>query len=254
MRSPPTLSQVEYIEQDAIVTINAITTQPGAPWGLARISSPRRGQATYTYDDSAGGGTCSYIIDTGIDATHRDFGGRASQIKSFVNGENTDGNGHGTHCAGTVGSNTYGVAKKTLIYGVKVLSNQGSGTNSGILAGMNHVVTDSRQRNCPKGVIVNMSLGGGRSSALNQAAASIVNAGLFLAVAAGNDNTDAYNFSPASEPSACTVGATTTNDQRSSFSNYGSVVDIFAPGSDILSTWPGGGTVSAATARAETAG
>lgn len=148
----------------------------------------------------------------------------------------------GTHVAGTIGSASYGVAKKTTIYGVKVLSNLGFGSNSGIIAGMNFVPTDAASRSCPSGVIANMSLGGGVSAAVNSAAAAMVSAGVFLAVAAGNSATDASTSSPASEPSVCTVGSTTSGDSMSSFSNYGSVVDIFAPGSDILSTWIGGST------------
>ncbi|KAJ6446254.1 proteinase T-like protein [Purpureocillium lavendulum] len=233
---------VEYIEQDAIVTIKAYTQQPGAPWGLGRISHRAKGSTTYEYDTSAGSGTCAYVIDTGVEASHPEFEGRASQIKSFINGQTTDGNGHGTHCAGTIGSKTYGVAKKTKIYGVKVLDNSGSGSYSGIIAGIDFAVQDSKSRSCPKGVVANMSLGGGYAASVNQAAASMIRAGIFLAVAAGNDNADAANYSPASEPTVCTIGATTSSDQRSSFSNYGRVVDIFAPGSNILSTWIGGRT------------
>ncbi|EQK97924.1 serine protease [Ophiocordyceps sinensis CO18] len=234
---------VDYVEQDAIFTINAQTEQPGAPWGLGRISHREPGSTTYVYDSSAGQGTCAYVIDTGVEANHREFEGRATMVRSFIAGQATDGHGHGTHCAGTIGSKSYGVAKKTKIYGVKVLSNQGSGAVSGIIAGMDFAVKDSRKRSCPKGVVANMSLGGGFSAAINNAAASMIRSGVFLAVAAGNDNTDAASFSPASEPTVCTVGASTSSDQKSSFSNYGEVVDIFAPGSDILSTWIGGRTV-----------
>lgn len=131
-----------------------------------------------------------------------------------------------------------------MIYGVKVLSDAGSGDTSGILAGMDFAIEDSQQRSCPKGVVANMSLGGGYSASLNQAAAKMIQSGVFLAVAAGNDATDASNTSPASEPTVCTVGATDSSDNLSSFSNYGSVLDVLAPGTDILSTWPNGGTVS----------
>jgi len=239
-----TAPQVEYIEQDAIITINAYTQQPGAPWGLGRISHRSKGSTTYEYDTSGGSGTCAYVIDTGVEASHPEFEGRASQIKSFISGQNTDGNGHGTHCAGTIGSKTYGVAKKTKIYGVKVLDNSGSGSYSGIISGMDFAVQDSKTRSCPKGVVANMSLGGGKAQSVNDGAAAMIRAGVFLAVAAGNDNANAANYSPASEPTVCTVGATTSSDARSSFSNYGSLVDIFAPGSNILSTWIGGTTVS----------
>lgn len=146
--------------------------------------------------------------------------------------------------AGTIGSKEFGVAKKTKILGIKVLSDQGSGDYSGILAGMDFAIQDSRERSCPKGVVANMSLGGGYSAAINQAAAKMIQSGVFLAVAAGNDATDASQTSPASEPSVCTVGATDSSDRLSSFSNYGAVVDILAPGSNILSTWIGGATVS----------
>ncbi|KAM3429826.1 hypothetical protein MY4824_008051 [Beauveria thailandica] len=232
---------VESIEQDAMVSINAIVQQPGAPWGLGRISHREKGSTTYAYDSSAGQGTCVYVIDTGIEASHPEFQGRAQQIKSFVTGQ-IDGHGHGTHCAGTIGSKTYGVAKKVSIFGVKVLEDSGSGSLSGVIAGMDFVASDRKNRNCPKGVVASMSLGGGYSASVNQAAARLQASGVFVAVAAGNDNRDAANTSPASEPSVCTVGATDSSDRRSSFSNYGKVLDIFAPGTGILSTWIGGRT------------
>ncbi|KAF3073224.1 Cuticle-degrading protease [Trichoderma lentiforme] len=239
LRSHP---DVEYIEQDAIVKVNAFVSQTGAPWGLGRISHKARGSTTYVYDDSAGAGTCSYIIDTGVDATHPEFEGRATFLRTFVSGQNTDGNGHGTHVSGTIGSRSYGVAKKTSIYGVKVLDNSGSGTFANVIAGMDFVADDAQTRNCPNGSVANMSLGGGFTASVNAAAAALIDAGVFLAVAAGNDGTDARNTSPASEPTVCTVGASTSADARASFSNYGSVVDIFAPGQDVLSTWPSGRT------------
>jgi subtilisin family serine protease len=237
LRDDPT---VDYIEQDAIVTIQ--DTQEGAPWGLARISSASPGGSTYTYDSSAGEGTCAYIVDTGIDVEHPEFEGRATWLANFADDDDTDGQGHGTHVAGTVGSVTYGVAKKTSLFAVKVLDSSGSGTNAGVIAGMEFVVDDAATQSCPNGVVVNMSLGGGASAAVNDAAASITSAGLFLAVAAGNSAADALTFSPASEPSACTVGATDETDSFASFSNFGSIVDVLAPGVDIESTWPGGST------------
>lgn len=172
----------------------------------------------------------------------QDFTGRASFIANFAGGVNGDRQSHGTHCAGTVGGNTFGVAKRTAVYGVKVLGDNGSGSTSGIVAGMDFVAQDAPRRNCPNGVFANMSLGGGYSAALNSAAARMVSNNVFVAVAAGNSNADARNFSPASEPSVCTVGSTDQNDNRSSFSNYGSVVDVFAPGSNVVSTLPGGGS------------
>nr|AAW65381.1 alkaline serine protease [Lecanicillium psalliotae] len=232
---------VESIEQDAIFSINAITQQQGATWGLTRISHRARGSTAYAYDTSAGAGACVYVIDTGVEDTHPDFEGRAKQIKSYASTAR-DGHGHGTHCAGTIGSKTWGVAKKVSIFGVKVLDDSGSGSLSNIVAGMDFVASDRQSRNCPRGTVASMSLGGGYSAALNQAAARLQSSGVFVAVAAGNDNRDAANTSPASEPTVCTVGATDSNDVRSTFSNYGRVVDIFAPGTSITSTWIGGRT------------
>ncbi|KAF4992655.1 hypothetical protein FGRMN_7056 [Fusarium graminum] len=233
---------VEYIEQDAYISIKATEQQENAPWGIARLSNSRAGSKTYTYDESAGEGTCAYIIDTGVDVEHPDFDGRAKFLKNFSNDGDGDGQGHGTHVAGTIGSTTYGVAKKTSLFAVKVLGDDGSGTNSAVIAGMDYVAGHADKKTCPKGAVVNMSLGGEFSSAVNKAAASIVDAGLFLAVAAGNEAADASGSSPASEASACTVGATTRNDTLAYYSNFGDVVDILAPGTDILSTWPGGKT------------
>lgn len=234
---------VSFIEQDAVIQITE--SQSGAPWGLARISSQEPGGSTYTFDSSAGEGTCAYIIDTGIYAEHNDFGGRATFLKNFAgDGDDTDGNGHGTHVAGTIGGTTYGVAKKTKLFGVKVLDADGAGSNSAVIAGMDFVASEASSADCPNGSVANMSLGGSRSSAVNAAAAALVDAGVFLAVAAGNESQDAENSSPASEPSVCTVGATDNRDNMSDFSNYGSVVDIFAPGTDITSAWIGGSSQS----------
>ncbi|KLU87155.1 cuticle-degrading protease [Magnaporthiopsis poae ATCC 64411] len=229
--------EVDYIEQNAEVSINSYVTQSGATWGLARLSSSKTGSTSYTYDDSAGKGVCAYILDTGIRVTHNEFGGRAIWATNTIDSATTDGNGHGTHVAGTVAGTTYGVAKAATLYAVKVLNNSGGGTTASVIAGLNYVVTDSPKRSCPKGVVVNMSLGGGNSPSLNAAARAVVNAGHFLAVAAGNSNTNAANTSPANEPLVCTVGSTTKTDARSSFSNYGPVVDVFAPGTDVTSAW-----------------
>ncbi|KAM3438137.1 hypothetical protein MY4824_003380 [Beauveria thailandica] len=234
---------VEYIEQDSVVSLSAFTTQPNPPWGLARLSHREANASTrYTYDRSAGAGACAYVLDTGVDESHPELKGRAKQIKSFIPNQYGDGHGHGTHCAGTIASTSYGVAKKAIIYGIKVLGNGGSGSWSGIIAGLDYVVADSKGRDCPKGVIVSISLGGPYSLTVNDAAAELVRIGIFVAVAAGNDNIDAALVSPASEETVCTVGASDANDVRASFSNHGSVVDIFAPGVGIRSLAPGGGT------------
>ncbi|ADY27365.1 Aqualysin 1 (plasmid) [Deinococcus proteolyticus MRP] len=223
--------RVKYIEQDQVMRANA--TQSGATWGLDRVDQrtlPLNG--TYVYNTNASNVT-SYIIDTGILTTHNDFGGRAVWgTNQTGDGRNTDCNGHGTHVAGTVGGSTYGVAKATRLVAVKVLGCDGSGSNSGVIAGINWAASN---RSGP--AVANMSLGGGASQATDDAVSGAVNRGLTMVVAAGNENQNACNVSPARAPLAITVGATTRSDARSSFSNYGSCVDINAPGSDITSAW-----------------
>lgn len=237
---------VEYIQQDAEVHTQAYQTQAGATWGLSRLAHKSRSDVSkgYKFDSTAGEGTCSYIIDTGIYTAHSDFEGRAEFLENFTgDGSNSDGNGHGTHVAGTVGSKTYGVAKKTKLYAVKVLDSSGSGTFSGVIAGIQYAAQHASSNSaCTKGSVANMSLGGSKTQSVNDAVAAAVRTGLFFAVAAGNSNANAANYSPASEPSACTVGATDSADAKASFSNYGALVDIFAPGVQILSTWNNGGT------------
>ncbi|OCK80105.1 subtilisin-like serine protease-like protein PR1A [Lepidopterella palustris CBS 459.81] len=239
------LPGVDYVEKDAIVKYASYVSEPGAPWGLGRISHVNKGNTTYIYDTTAGSGTCSYVLDTGIYTDHPEFEGRATFLANYVgDGNNTDGNGHGTHVAGTIGSKTYGVAKKTMLYAVKVLDASGSGTNSGIIAGILFAANDQKTRSCANGAVCNMSFGGGKSTAVNAATADAVSAGLFVAVAAGNMGVDAGNYSPASEPSACTVGGTDINDAMARYSNYGSAIDILAPGVDVISTWNNGGTAT----------
>ena len=228
---------VAYIEQDQEVQLS--TTQTGATWGLDRIDQrarPTDGNYTYT---PTGAGVRAYIIDTGILTSHSNFGGRASGGYTAINDGRgtTDCNGHGTHVAGTVGSTTYGVAKGVSLIAVRVLDCAGSGTNSGVIAGMDWVANN---RVLP--AVANMSLGGGASTATDDAVNRMHNAGVTVVVAAGNENQNACNVSPARAANAITVGSTTSTDARSSFSNYGSCVDIFAPGSSITSTWSNGGT------------
>jgi subtilisin family serine protease len=223
---------VAYIEQDQVV--HASTTQTGATWGLDRIDQrdlPTNGTYTYT---PTGAGVRAYIIDTGILITHTQFGGRASVgFDAVGDGHNgIDCNGHGTHVSGTVGGSTYGVAKGVTLIAVRVLDCTGSGTNSGVIAGMDWVTS---HRTLP--AVANMSLGGGFSQAVNDAVTRLTNSGVSLAVAAGNENQDACNTSPGSAPSAISVGATTNTDARASFSNWGTCVDVFAPGNNITSSW-----------------
>ncbi|HYD55217.1 MAG TPA: S8 family peptidase [Gemmatimonadaceae bacterium] len=221
---------VAYIEEDQEVTIDA--TQSNATWGIDRIDQRSRPlSTTYTYTATASG-VNAYIIDTGILTAHSEFGGRASAGYDAFGGNGQDCNGHGTHVAGTVGGTVYGVAKEVRLYGVRVLNCSGSGSNSGVIAGMDWVRANHR-----KPAVANMSLGGGYSSATNTAANNLASAGVFLAVAAGNSNANACNYSPASAANATAVAASTSSDAKASYSNYGSCVDVYAPGSSIRSAW-----------------
>ena len=227
--------QVAYVEQDQVYSIN--TTQSSATWGLDRIDQRSRPlSGTYTYTRT-GSGVRAYIIDTGIYTSHTQFGSRASNVYDAFGGNGSDCNGHGTHVAGTVGSSTYGVAKAALLRGVRVLDCSGNGATSGIISAIDWV-----RANHIKPAVANMSLGGGYSSSLNTAAANLHNAGVFLAVAAGNENQDACNVSPASAAYVFTTASSTSSDYKSSFSNWGSCVEAYAPGSSITSTWNNGGT------------
>ncbi|MFD0314023.1 S8 family peptidase [Streptomyces flavalbus] len=225
---------VASVEQNQRVQL-ADTTQSNAPWGLDRIdqtSLPLSG--TYTYPDSAGSGVTVYVIDTGVRITHSQISGRASYGYDAVDGDTTasDGNGHGTHVATTVAGSTYGVAKKAKIVAVRVLNNSGSGTTAGVIAGIDWVTS---HHSGPS--VANMSLGGGASTTLDNAVRNSIASGVTYAIAAGNSNANASSSSPARVTEAITVGATTSTDARASYSNYGSVLDLFAPGSSITAGW-----------------
>jgi len=230
--------RVKYVEEDGIVTADVTQTNP--PWGLDRIDQRNLPlSASYTYNFT-GAGVRVYVIDTGIRTTHTQFGGRASNVFDAFGGSGADCNGHGTHVSGTVGGSTYGVAKSSLPRGVRVLDCNGSGSNSGVIAGVDWV-----RLNHIAPAVANMSLGGGISSALDTAVNNLSNAGVPIAVAAGNSNANACNSSPARAANAITVGSTTTTDARSSFSNFGTCLDLFAPGSGILSAWFSSNTATA---------
>ncbi len=224
---------VEFIEADQEITLD--TTQSPATWGLDRIDQRKLPlNNSYTYN-ATGSGVTAYIIDTGILISHNQFGGRASYGYDFVDNDSnaSDCNGHGTHVAGTVGGSTYGVAKAVKLVAVRVLNCSGSGTTSGVIAGINWVTS----KHTTGKAVANMSLGGSASSSLDTAVNNSINDGIVYAIAAGNSNASACNYSPARVANAITVGATTSSDARASYSNKGSCLDIFAPGSSITSAW-----------------
>ncbi|TVY85731.1 Subtilisin-like protease, partial [Lachnellula willkommii] len=229
---------VSYIEADTIVKTNSFVQQATAPAGLNRLSHAAVGGTSYVFDNSAGVGITAFVVDTGIRTSHSD----------------TDENGHGSHVAGTIGGATFGVSKSVNLVAVKVLDADGAGSNSGVISGLNFGLliypflcypspfdsTSYREREKETSglagkAVMNISIGGSKSTALNSAVAALVKAGVIVVVAAGNDNQDASNTSPASAPSAITVGAIDANDAKASFSNFGPAVDIFAPGVNVLS-------------------
>lgn len=234
LRSNPNVS---YIEEDGVATTQA--TQSNATWGIDRTDQralPLSGTYTYT---NTGSGVRAYIIDTGIRNSHNEFGGRAVSGYTSINdgGGTNDCNGHGTHVAGTVGGTTYGIAKSVTLVAVRVLDCAGSGTWSGVIAGMDWVTAN---RVLP--AVANMSLGGGANTSVDDATKRMIASGVATAVAAGNGNQggraqDACKYSPARVPEAITIGATTNTDAKTSWSNYGNCVDFFAPGAGITSAW-----------------
>ncbi|MET9951522.1 S8 family peptidase [Streptomyces sp. NPDC006339] len=229
--------RVAYVEQNA--TVRVADTQTGATWGLDRVDQRDLPlSTTYTYDTTASNVT-AYVIDTGIRTSHSEFGGRARVGTDTVgDGQNgQDCQGHGTHVAGTVGGAKYGVAKGVKLVGVRVLNCSGSGTTAGVIAGVDWVTA-----NAVKPAVANMSLGGGANTSLDDAVKRSIASGVTYAIAAGNGNilgwpANACNYSPARVPEAITVGATDSADKRASFSNYGTCVDLFAPGVSITSAW-----------------
>ncbi|WP_420130002.1 S8 family peptidase [Longimicrobium sp.] len=226
---------VAYVEQDQ--QVRAAATQTGATWGLDRIDQaglPLSG--TYTYTATASNVNV-YIIDTGIHVTHPQFGARATNVYDALGGTGADCHGHGTHVTGIIGSTTFGIAKGARLRGVRVLDCTGTGTVSGLIAAIDWV----RLNHQPPAVAV-IAVSVPYSAAVNAAATSLVNAGVFTAAAAGNNNANACNYSPGSAPAVMTTMASTSTDARASYSNYGSCTDLYAPGTGITSTWLNGGT------------
>ncbi|WP_067451726.1 S8 family peptidase [Actinomadura macra] len=232
--------RVAAIEQDQVVKLAAKTQRAPLPWGLDRIDQRgRKLSKTYTYT-ATGTGVTAYVIDTGLAVGHKEFGGRAAvawKASEFPDGN--DCNGHGTHVAGIIGSKTYGVAKNVKLRALRVLGCDGTGAMSNLVAAAQWLRTHAA-----KPAVANMSVGGPKSAALNTAVANLSKSGVFVSVAAGNDNMDACQTSPASASWVMTVGATTVYDNRADWSNWGKCVDINAPGYGITSTWPGGGSKS----------
>src|SRR5881409_3552103 len=232
---------VASVEADQVMRADVTQSMDanGDPWGLDRIDQGALPLSrTYTYTGT-GAGVHAYIIDTGIWTLHSEFGGRANNVFDAYHATGEDCNGHGTHVAGTIGAASYGVAKAVSLHGVRVLSCAGIGLNSDVIAGVDWV-----SANHVNPAVANMSLGGGKSPALDQAVTNLWNSGVFLAVAAGNDNVDACTESPSGAPSVFTVAASEKTDAKASYSNWGTCVELYAPGSAIVSTYLGGTTMS----------
>ena len=236
-----------YIEKDGPVYATSLLPNPittvSKSWGLDRINQrnlPLDNQYSYQNDGSS---VKAYVIDTGINASHSEFGGRVISGSTQIQDANgfLDCNGHGTHVAGTIGGSTYGVAKSVTLVPVRVLDCTGAGTFSGVIAGIDWVINDH-----PAGApaVANLSLGGGYSLAVNDAIARLIADGVSVVVAAGNSNANACNYSPSSAPNAITVGASEKADNRASYSNFGNCLDLFAPGSAIVSSWIGNNTAT----------
>jgi len=231
LRSNPT---VAYIEADRRVSID--TDQPSPTWGLDRVDQRKQPMnALYRYRYT-GKGVRAYVIDSGVRTTHQEFTGRtAAGFSSITDGNGTaDCNGHGTHVAGTLGGTTYGVAKRVTVIPVRVLDCAGDGTTATVIAGVDFV---AGHHTAGQPAVANMSLGGGASSSLDTSVENLIADGVFVAVAAGNETTDACNVSPARVPAAVTVGATDSFDDIAGFSNFGTCLDLFAPGVSITSAW-----------------
>ncbi|MFJ6940649.1 S8 family peptidase [Streptomyces sp. NPDC101132] len=225
---------VGTVVQNKRFSINETQENPPS-WGLDRIDQPATaGDRKYAYPDNGGAGVTAYVIDTGVRISHQDFGGRATHGFDAVDDDDTadDGNGHGTHVAGTIAGTAHGVAKKARIVAVRVLDDNGSGTTEQVVAGIDWV---TQHHTGPS--VANMSLGGGADEALDAAVERAIASGVCFAVAAGNESADAGQGSPSRVPAALTVASSTEGDEQSGFSNFGSVVDLYAPGSEITSAW-----------------
>jgi subtilisin family serine protease len=229
-------NEIAYIEKSGLV--KAVGSQPSPPsWGLGRVSQRTlKSGAAYNYPDTAGAGVDIYVIDTGIQASHSDFEGRAKFVKNFITEVDGDSNGHGTHCSGTIASKSYGVAKRANVNGIKVLNATGYGEDADVVKAIDWI---TQQPFKPYRTVISMSIGGDKLQSITDAVEAAFQKGIVSVVAAGNESTDACNGSPASAPSAITVGATGSTDSKAFYSNFGKCVDVFAPGSSIKSLWIG---------------
>ncbi|KIW03080.1 uncharacterized protein PV09_05725 [Verruconis gallopava] len=240
-------SNVQYIEKDGQLRTwgvihrenhsfkRTVLTQSPSTWGLERISQKTKALAPYqyVYDSTAGAGTCIYIIDSGIYTAHNDFGGRASFVQNFVSYETGDDlSGHGTAVAAAAAGTSYGVAKLAKIFSIKVCNQSGSCDVSAVVAGISAATNNAQSQQCPNGVVINLSLGGPSAGwqSVKDAIIAATQAGVFVVAAAGNDHANMNNYLPASAAGACAVGATDQNDAIWSYSNYGSMMAVFAPG------------------------
>jgi len=240
---------IDFVEKDTIMSIDQSCSVPVSvgSWGLTRIAQQAKINPNnlYTYPTSAGEGTTLYVVDTGVYLEHNDFlTGRATLgFKADNTWPSRDSHGHGTHVASTAAGNAYGVARKAAIVAVMVLGPDGTGSTSGVIGGVDYSVSSAVSKN--EKAVINMSLGGAFSALLNSAVNNAVASGVVVVVAAGNENQDACRVSPASADAAVTVGATTQSsgakdkDIRASYSNYGSCLDVFGPGSLITAAWIG---------------
>jgi len=229
---------VEFVQQNQ--TVKLVADQPNPPsWGLDRVDQRDLPLDNNYSSTTTASNVHAYIIDTGVETTHPEFGGRATSGFDAVDNDNdaTDCNGHGTHVAGTIGGSTFGLAKEVQIVAVRVLDCGGSGTTEGVVAGIDWVT-----QNAVKPAVANMSLGGGADAALDAAVQNSIASGVTYGIASGNSSADACGFSPARVPEAITVNASDINDAQASFSNFGTCTDIYAPGVDITSSWLNGGT------------
>lgn len=234
---------VEYVQADGIKSVNPLPAEATQSWGLDRVDQrdmPLDGQYTPGAD---GAGVHVAVVDTGI-TSHPDFADRLSAACFSAHGACTDGHGHGTHVAGTVGGTTWGVAKKANLYAVRVLDSNGSGSDSDVIAGLEWVTNKKLAAGANEDWVINMSLGGAPAPALDRATCDAIQAGVTVVVAAGNESRDANSSSPARVKQAVTVGASDRGDRQASFSNFGVLLDLYAPGVDITSTQPNGGTAT----------